>query len=212
MKNKKYILQITSGRGPQECEWVVTNVLNKIELDAKSKGLSIEKLSQTLGQDSKTLSSVFIKVTGNVAQSFIDSWVGTIQWVGQSSYRKFHKRKNWFIGVFLVEDLPPPSLDENKILFQAVRSSGAGGQNVNKVSTAVRAIYQPNGMQVMVMDTRSQLQNKKLATDRLKEKILETHYERIEAKQQRDWANQTSIERGNAIRTYHGNEFKLLIT
>ena len=68
-------------------------------------------------------------------------------------------------------------MDKTKIIqelqFKAVRSSGAGGQHVNKVSSAIRAIHKPSNIQVLVMDSRSQHQNKKIAKQRLQKKVAE---------------------------------------
>src|SRR5690606_33589588 len=141
-------------------------------------------------------------------QEFVDSWKGTIQWIGQSQFRKLHKRKNWFIGIFEVEDFQPVIYNEKDFEFQAMRSSGSGGQNVNKVNTAVRAIHKPTGIAVVAMDSRSQHQNKKLATERLLAKLNEENLKGILQRMQSEWNNQTEIKRGNPTRTFKGSDFK----
>ena len=99
--------------------------------------------------------------------------------MGNRHFGKFHKRKNWFIGIYEIEATEETLLKENEIKFQAIRSSGAGGQHVNKVSSAIRAIHTKTGMQVLVMDSRSQHQNKKIAIKRLQEKVDKYNNEQL---------------------------------
>ena len=89
-----------------------------------------------------------------------------------------------------------------------MRSSGAGGQHVNKVSSAIRATHLPTGIQVVAMDSRSQHQNKKLAYERLLVKIREKHFESLKTNELTQWKNQMQIERGNPVRTFVGSDFK----
>lgn len=97
---------------------------------------------------------------------------------------------------------------EKDIQYQAMRSSGAGGQHVNKVSSAIRATHLPTGISVVSMDSRSQHQNKKLATERLLIKVQEASLSKIKDQFQSQWMNQMQIERGNPTRTFEGSDFK----
>ena len=89
-----------------------------------------------------------------------------------------------------------------------MRSTGPGGQNVNKVNSADRAIHTPTGVQVVAMDSRSQHQNKKLAIARLKEKVMETNRQQLKTMELNQWENHLSLERGNPIRVFKGTDFK----
>jgi peptide chain release factor len=205
---EKFIIQITSGRGPHECTWVVAQVLRELLREANLKGYEAKVISKVDGHFPATVESAFLEITGHKAMDFVSNWIGSIQWIGQSPYRKFHKRKNWFIGIFKVDNTSVIELNENDVIYQAIRSAGPGGQNVNKVSTCIRATHKPSGLQVIAMDTRSQHQNKKLAFERLKAKIEGQYYSKLQDEIAAQWMNQMQIERGNSIKTFEGPKFK----
>lgn len=204
----KKIIQITSGRGPAECSWVVAQVLKIVLHDANENNLIATVLQHQAGQENGTVESVLLKIEGKTVNEFLISWIGTVQWIGKSTFRKFHQRKNWFIGVFEVVESSEIQIHEKDIQYQAMRSSGAGGQHVNKVSSAIRATHIPTGIAVVSMDSRSQHQNKKFATERLMQKLAQNNIEQLKSQFQNTWMNQTQVERGNPIRTFEGSDFK----
>ncbi len=197
----KIMIQITSGAGPVECCRVVARVQSLMMKQAKKEGIQIEVLENKAGELNGTLLSATMLATGDNLQAFIKEWKGTIQWIAQSPYRKYYKRKNWFVGVsvFDVQELIQWNLKDVKL--ETCRSSGPGGQNVNKVETAVRGTHLPSGLQVMVMDTRSQLENKKLCLARLEAKILVWQTEQLISQQQNQWEEHKALERGNPVKT-----------
>ena len=204
------IIQITSGRGPAECTWVVAQVLKKVLQEAETFNLKATVLQHEAGSENGTVASAMVQIKGNEADEFVASWIGTIQWIGKSAFRKFHKRSNWFIGIFEVAVINTKAFSEKDIQYQAMRSSGAGGQHVNKVSSAIRATHIPTGISVVSMDSRSQHQNKKLATERLMLKLNEAQLDVLKQQFQSQWMNQMAVERGNPIRTFEGSDFKKL--
>ena len=202
------IIQITAGRGPAECSWVVAQVLKRFLEETKSEGIQHNILHKENGHQTGTVQSVSIRLTGKYLEAFLTSWLGTIQWVGSSTFRKYHKRKNWFIGAFELKQLQNLKIEEKDITFQTMRSTGPGGQNVNKVNSAVRAIHTPTGVQVVAMDSRSQHQNKKLAIARLKEKVNNVNLERLQQTMSNQWENHLNLQRGNPVRIFKGTDFK----
>ena len=202
------IIQITAGRGPAECTWVVAQVLKKVLEEAQEQQLETTLLQREVGSENGTVETATISVKGKNAATFANSWIGTIQWIGQSQFRKMHKRKNWFIGIFEIEPQKNSSVSENDIQYQAMRSSGAGGQHVNKVSSAVRATHIPTGIAVVSMDSRSQHQNKKLATERLLKKLEDETLQQLKNHVGQQWENQLNIQRGNPVRVFTGTDFK----
>ena len=202
------IIQITAGRGPAECTWVVAQVLKKILEEAQTSQIEATVLQREAGTENGTVLTALVLLKGENLITFVNSWCGSIQWIGQSSFRKMHKRKNWFIGVFEMDALTVNSFCEKDIQYQAMRSSGAGGQHVNKVSSAIRATHIPSGLSTVAMDSRSQHQNKKLATERLLDKLKVFELEMIKKQINNQWENQLNVSRGNPTRTFTGSDFK----
>ena len=199
MSNKIY-LQITSGRGPAECCRVVALVLEKILIQARQLGLITEVIEREEGEMNRTLFSAIIFLEGSKIDEIVDEWEGTIQWIAQSPYRIYHKRKNWFVGVNSFTPTELNEIDAKYITYQTLRSSGPGGQHVNKTESAVRATHAPSGLSVTASDQRSQMQNKKLATERLLIKLLAWNQEQTMQKAQENWNNHNSLERGNHVK------------
>lgn len=197
----KIIIQISSGRGPVECCRVVTLISKMMQKQAKNSGFEITELDATDGPQSGTHYSITLQMQGNVLTGFIQEWQGTIKWISHSPFRKNHKRKNWFAGVsiFYLQELP--QWNERDVRFETCRASGPGGQNVNKVESAVRGIHMPSGIQVLAMDSRSQLQNKKLCLERLRAKVIAWQMEEIVKEQQARWQLHNVLERGNEVKT-----------
>ncbi len=201
-------LQLTAGRCPEECAWVVNKVLNEITKEAEGFKLKLDILEKVSGQKRGTLKSALLSIEGDNLKSFLESWTGTILWIGQSPYRKNHKRKNWYVGVNVLSMPKPTEFSENDIKFETTRSSGPGGQNVNKVETAVRATHIPSNISVLASEERSQLRNKSLAVSRLYG-IIKHIDDKNHSDAERDrWLNHWDLERGNPIRTYVGEGFK----
>ena len=192
-------IQITSGHGPAECCRVVARVQEMILKQAKKLKIQIEVLENISGELNGTLLSGTLSARGENL-SFIKEWEGSILWISQSPYRKLHKRKNWFVSVAVTQETEGPQWNPKEIFFETLRASGPGGQNVNKVETAVRGIHKPSGLQVLVMDTRSQLQNKKLCIERLEAKIMSWQTDHRIAHQKEQWNNHSLLERGNPVK------------
>jgi len=202
---KKVIVQITSGKGPAECCRVVALVQQMILKQAKQQGIITKVLEAIKAPEENTLLSSAIMIEGENIDAFIAEWQGSIQWIGQSPFRKNHKRKNWFIGVecFDIKQLAP--WDINDVKMETCRASGPGGQNVNKVETAVRGVHITSGIQVMAMDSRSQLENKKLCLNRLEAKVMAWQTEQLMEQQQDKWLQHHSLQRGNPVKTFRGD-------
>ncbi|WP_343631578.1 peptide chain release factor H [Fluviicola sp.] len=202
------LLHITTAKGPLECQLAAGKILGALLADLRQKGLQAETMDRVAGPESGTILSATIQVKGIAIQTAIQSWLGTIQWIQKSPYRPNHGRKNWFVGIFEINPAETIRWDENEIVYQSVRSSGSGGQHVNKVSSAVRATHTPSGVSVFVQESRSQLQNKKIARERIREKLEKAQSEKLVEVVNQTWSQHHELERGNPVRTFTGMDFK----
>ena len=196
----KVIIQITSGRGPAECSRVVARVQELMLKQGRAAGISMEVLENIKGDLKGTLLSATLLAQGQRLPAFIKEWEGTVQWVSPSPYRRFHKRQNWFAGVSVFDVQQQLSWNVKDVVLETCRASGPGGQHVNKVETAVRGTHLPSGLQVLAMDSRSQLQNKQLCLQRLEAKFLAWQTTRLAGQQQDRWQEHNELERGQAVK------------
>ena len=203
---EKVYIQITSGRGPIECCRVVVLVMQKIIEDAQRLGLVAEMAEHEAGTQHGCMFSATLTLTGDNVNDLIQDWEGSVLWVAQKNpFRPWHRRKNWFVGVHFFKPIQTDTINERDFKYETLRSSGPGGQNVNKVETAVRAIHVPTGFTVLASDMRSQSQNKKLARERLIVKL--SAIEEAERLQQTHdvWMNHNTLERGNPNKRFKGD-------
>ena len=192
------IYQISSGQGPAECELGVGRFLEYLR-----KKYNITVLDFSEGYYMGTYRSVRIATPNDLS-----GFIGSIQWIWQSTYRPGHKRKNWFLDFSECDIATSENFDERDIKFETFRSGGKGGQNVNKVETGVRAIYIPNGLAAVCTEERSQLLNKQRAIKKLREAINLSNSENKAKSVNDDWKRHTRIVRGGAVKKFSGLEFK----
>ena len=203
---EKTYIQITSGRGPVECCRVVVLVMQKIIEQARKLGLETKLVEHEDGPQDGCMFSATLAVQGDGISLLTDEWEGSVLWVAQKNpFRPWHRRKNWFVGVHAFKPLEKARVSERDITYDTLRASGPGGQNVNKVETAVRATHRPSGISVVASDLRSQSQNKKLAYERLMMKLSAMEEEK-QMHQTRDvWMNHNTLERGNPVKKFKGD-------
>ena len=167
-------------------------------------------LDRRAGEQAGTLRSALVELSEGPCEAFAAGWVGSALWVGRSPFRPEHRRRNWFVQVTRVEppgDAEVASLRAEELEVTAMRSSGAGGQNVNKRSTAVRVRHSPSGLEVVARGERSQAANRREALTRLAWLLREQAQGRREAGLRAQWDAKGQVERGSPRRVFRGPEF-----
>jgi peptide chain release factor len=203
---EKYYIQITSGRGPVECCRVVVLVMQKIIEQAKSLGFNTEIIEHEDGPQDGCMFSATLSVACEDITPFTKEWEGSVLWIAQKNpFRPWHRRKNWFVGVHFFKPMESNKTNDRDIVYETLRSSGPGGQNVNKVETAVRATHLPSGLSVLASDMRTQVQNKKLARERLVMKLSVMEEEKQMRQTHDVWMNHNTLERGNPVKRFKGD-------
>ena len=191
-------LQISSGNGPEECELAVRKFLDSIKKEFKN----LEIVETSKGKYKDTYKYVVVESTDDL--SFLE---GSIKWICESPYRKNHKRKNWFIDVSVISGIQEYYLDEDLIKFETFRCSGNGGQNLNKVESGVRAIYEPLNLILEATEERNQKMNKNIAIRKLEKAVKDLNNKALKDNSCERWLENKAIERGNEIRIYKGKKF-----
>ncbi|OCG20904.1 peptide chain release factor H [Gilliamella sp. wkB108] len=199
------LLYFSAAKGPDECTLAVAKAVTQFLQEASALSLVSEILEKVPGNKSGTYHSVLISIEGELKEQLIARWQGTLQWVCQSPYRPKHKRKNWFIGITSIAK--PLAISDSAIQFTTTKSSGAGGQHVNKTESAVRATHLATGLVVKVQSERSQHANKRLAKLLLEHKLSE--YNTNQKQQHKTTLHQyhQSIPRGDSGLVFYGETF-----
>lgn len=196
------ILQISSGMGPVECRAAVGGIFRALQKEFPD----IEMITGVKGEVEGAYSSIIF-----TSEQDLSALEGTMQWVCKSGYRPGHKRKNWFVDVSVIEE--PDEVDEkitdDKIRIEKFHSGGPGGQHVNKTESGVRIIHIPTGITVSSTKERSQFMNKQDALKKLSAVLKQTNVDSKDKQKNSAWSKHAQIVRGNPVRIYEGENFKL---